>query len=104
MKQIKIFASLLALIVLLAACGGDVDVVESGTYQGTIDKVKADEEEIYVNLDNGKRIELYFTEETKLMRDTMEVPFTELSANQKIEVEVKKVGKRLDPLTVKILE
>jgi len=79
------------------------DVVESGTYEGTIKKVKPDESEIYVDVD-GKELELYFIDETKLTRGDEPVKFSELAEGQKVEVEVKKVGKRLDPLSVKILE
>ena len=48
-------------VVLLGTVGcgdGGVDTVEAGTYEGTIDKVVLDEKEIYVTLDNGKRLEL----------------------------------------------
>ena len=94
----------------LAGCekqsGGESEehaVVESGTYQGTIAKVNADEDEIYVEAD-GKELELYFIEETKLTKGGESVEFSALEKGQKVEVEVKKVGKRLDPMSVKILE
>lgn len=78
-------------------------VVDSGTYTGTLEEVKPSEDEIYVDSD-GRELELYFIEKTKLTRDGEEVPFSELEKGQKVEVEVEKVGKRLDPLSVKILE
>lgn len=78
-------------------------VVESGTYTGTVEKVKPDESEIYVDVD-GKELELYFIEETKLTKGGEAAEFSALEEGQKVEVEVKKVGKRLDPLSVKILE
>lgn len=83
--------------------GEEHAVVESGTYQGTIEEVKPSEDEIYVDSD-GKELELYFIEKTKLTRDGEEVQFSELEKGQKVEVKVEKVGKRLDPLSVKILE
>ncbi|MGM0556776.1 MAG: hypothetical protein ACQEVA_10400 [Myxococcota bacterium] len=82
---------------------GEHAVVESGTYTGTIAEVNADEKEIYVNAD-GKELELYFIDETELTRDGETVEFSTLEKGQKVEVEIKKVGKRLDPLTVKIVE
>ena len=78
-------------------------VVESGTYTGTVAEVKPEESEIYVN-SNGKELELYFIEETKLTKDGEPVEFSALEKGQKVEVKVEKVGKRLDPVSVKILE
>lgn len=78
-------------------------VVESGTYEGTIKEVNAAEDEIYVTVD-GKELELYFIEETKLTQKGEPADFSALEKGQKVEVEVEKVGKRLDPLSVNILE
>lgn len=102
----KLFLTLLtiSLSFTLISCGEEIDVVESGTYEGVVAKVVPEEEEIYVNLDDGKKIELYFKENTLLMRDTLEVPFSELAVDQRISVEVLKVGKRLDPIKVEIIE
>lgn len=88
----------------LASCGGQTETVESGTYKGTIDKVKPDETEIYVKTKEGKTLELYFTEATKLTKDGKIVEFSKLKKGQKVEIKVEKQGKRLDPKTVKILE
>ncbi len=68
-KKIFSFISVIAIVMLLASCGHNVDVVESGTYDGTVSEAKPDEEEIYVDLDNGKTIELYFTETTTLTKN-----------------------------------
>lgn len=78
-------------------------VVDSGTYTGTIAEVNAEEDEIYVDAD-GKELELYFTDETTLTQGGDSAEFSALEKGQKVEVEVEKVGKRLDPLSVKILE
>jgi hypothetical protein len=89
-------------ITLFIACGDSTDVVESGTYTGKIIEVEADKSEIYVKTDDGKTLELYFIEDTKLTQNGEEVPFSALAEDQTVEVEVEKVGKRLDPLSVKI--
>ncbi|HSP12012.1 MAG TPA: hypothetical protein VLO29_05750 [Salegentibacter sp.] len=103
MKNAILKSMFAGLIFMFFACG-ETDTVESGTYQGTIDEVNAEKTEIYVKTDDNKTLELYFTEETLLSRGGTEVDFSELQKGQKVEVEVEKVGKRLDPLTVKILE
>jgi cold shock protein len=107
MKNIKLFLlSLLCLPALLYSCGGEggTDVVESGTYQGVIDEVEADKTEIYVKTADDKKLELYFTETTTLTKDGQQVPFETLKEGDKVEVEVKKVGQRLDPIAVRVLE
>lgn len=92
------------LIFILTSCGEKTDVVESGVYQGTVHEVEADKSEIYVKTGDGKLLELYFTETTALTKDGQTVPFSELAEGKKVEVEVKKEGKRLDPISVKILD
>lgn len=90
----------------LVACGGGGEshsVVESGTYKGTIKQVKPEENEIYVK-HKDKELELYFTDSTQLMQNGKSVPFDKLKADQKVSVKVEKVGKRLNPLKVKIME
>lgn len=98
--------SLILLVVgfLMAGCGGETAVVESGTYEGTISEVNADEREIYVDVPETGTLELYFTDTTELMRDTTAVSFGALQANQRVSVEVERVGQRLDPIRVRILE
>lgn len=95
--------SVIALFIM-TACEEGTDVVESGTYTGTVDEVEAEKSEIYVKTDDGKTLELYFTDETELTKMGETVEFSALEEDQKVEVEVKKVGKRLDPLTVDIKE
>lgn len=92
------------LFVLLISCGEKTDVVDSGVYQGTVEEVEADKTEIYVKTADDKLLELYFTEATTLTRGGQTVEFSELAEGQKVEVEVKKEGQRLDPVSVKILE
>lgn len=104
MKKSLLMLLIGVFVFILASCNGGTDVVDSGTYQGTITEVEADKTEIYVETEDGKKLELYFTDETQLTRNAQVVEFAALQEGQKVEVEVEKVGKRLDPLTVKILE
>lgn len=82
----------------------NTDIVESGTYTGTADKVDDEEKEIYVKTEEGKMLELYFTESTKLTQNGQEAAFDALEKGQKVEVTLEKKGNRLEPLEVKILE
>jgi hypothetical protein len=109
MRSFSLALSLLFLTGFLVGCGGNGDtgdtaVVESGTYDGTITEVNADEREIYVDVPNTGTLELYFTDSTRVLRDTAEVSFDALQTDQSVSVEVEKVGQRLDPLTVRIQE
>jgi hypothetical protein len=105
MKNVKLMTILLVFMIpFLYSCEEGTDVVESGTYQGTIDEVEADKSEIYVKTDDNKVLELYFTESTTLTRNGETVPFEQLQEGGKVEVEVEKVGQRLDPIAVRILE
>ncbi len=96
--------SIFSILLFILSCTGNTDAVESGTYTGDIEKVVPEETEIYVKTEDGRTLELYFTEETTLTRNGETVEFSELSKGTTIEVEVQKVGKRLDPLSVKIIE
>lgn len=95
---------LLFLIPFLYSCEESTDVVDSGTYRGTIDEVEPEKTEIYVRTPDEKLLELYFTETTTLTRNGETVPFDQLQEGQQVEVEVEKVGQRLDPIAVRILE
>lgn len=101
----KFFSTVLvATLLLLFSCGEKTDVVESGTYEGTIKEVEPSKTEIYVETDDNKTLELYFTDQTELTREGSVVDFSELEEGMRVEVEVKKEGKRLDPISVKVLE
>ena len=82
---------------------GEGDLVESGTYEGTIEEVEASKDEIYVK-SGDNTLELYFTEQTKLTKGGETVEFSSLEKGQKVEVKIEKKGKRIDPISVKILE
>lgn len=103
MKTLTFFPTLV-IFLLLISCGEKTDVVDSGVYEGTIQEVEADKTEIYVKTADDKLLELYFTESTTLTKGGQAVQFSELAEGQKVQVEVKREGKRLDPVSVKILE
>jgi hypothetical protein len=96
---------LLVSSLLLTGCQKKTEeaVVESGTYEGTIAKVNPEEKEIYVD-SQGRELELYFTETTTLTQGDKPAEFSALKKGQKVKVVVKKVGQRLDPVSVTILE
>ena len=73
------------------------------TVAGIVDKVVPEKTEIYV-LADGKRHEFYFTEKTELIQSGQKVAFTVLKKAQKVRVIADKVGKRLDPIKVEVLE
>ncbi|MDR9363914.1 MAG: hypothetical protein RI575_01140 [Balneolaceae bacterium] len=99
------FATPFTLVLLMMlACGEQASVVESGTYNGTIAEVNAEETEIYVKLDSGELIELYFTDTTTLTQSGEEVSFSTIEVDDRVEVTVEKTGQRLDPVSVVLLD
>lgn len=80
------------------------DVVPSGTYMGVAERVDPGEREIYVKTSDGKTLELYFTDNTQLLQNDQPVEFSALAEGQNVEVTVEKMGERLEPMTVKIME
>jgi Cu/Ag efflux protein CusF len=82
----------------------NTSVLESGTYEVTARKVDPEEKEIYVTTGNGKTLELYFSDATKLTQGGKDVAFEALKNGQKLEVQVEKDGNKLKPLAVTILE
>jgi cold shock protein len=105
MKISKLFIpAIIAAVPFFSSCEEKTDVVESGTYQGVLHEVEADKSEIYVKTDDDKVLELYFTETTTLTRNGETVEFDQLKEGGKVEVQVEKVGQRLDPVAVRIIE
>lgn len=102
--KLKLVAFFAVIALGFSSCGESTSTVESGTYQGTIKKVNPEKTEIYVTIEEDKTLELYFTDKTSLTRNGETVMFSELAEGQNVEVEIEKVGKRLDPVSVKILE
>jgi cold shock protein len=99
-----VFVALMLFVPFLYACQEGTDVVESGTYTGTIQEVEPEKTEIYVKTDDGKVLELYFRESTTLTRNGETVSFEQLEEGGKVEVEIEKEGNRLNPIAVRILE
>jgi CspA family cold shock protein len=82
----------------------NTSVVESGTYQVTAKKVDPEEREIYATIEDGRTLELYFSDATKLTQAGKDVGFDALKNGQKLEVQLEKDGNKLKPLAVIILE
>ena len=102
--KFKLIGLIAVVAFFFTACGEGTDVVESGTYQGSIKEVEPEKTEIYVTTEDDKTLELYFTDQTTLTRNGETVEFSALEEGQRVEVEVEKVGKRLEPIAVTILE
>jgi cold shock protein len=73
------------------------------TFEGSIAKVVPEKREIYV-LADGKKHELYFNEKTRLEKAGQPVSFDQLKPNGKVKVTADKIGKRLDPVTVELVD
>lgn len=101
--KLKLATTFMMISFLFISCGEKTDVVDSGTYSGVVDKVEPSKTEIYVKTSDNKTLELYFTESTTLTRNGETVEFSSLEEGQEVEVDVKKSGKRLDPIAVRIL-
>lgn len=101
-KTLISLSAILFSVALLSSCGHKVDVVESGTYEGTVLEVKPGEQEIYVKTKDDKTLELYFTDSTKLTQEGSPADFSALEKDAKVEVKVEKMGKKLNPLAVEI--
>lgn len=106
MKNLKSWLAMFAMLTMfMYGCdSGGTDVVESGTYQGSVKKAVPEKTEIYVQTDDNKTLELYFTDATTLTHNGETVPFDHLKEGTRVEVQVEKVGQRLDPVAVRILE
>lgn len=104
MKTKFLATTFAAFLFMFVSCGEGTDVVESGTYLGTIKEVEPSKTEIYVETEDNQTLELYFTENTELTRNGSNVDFATLEEGMNVEVDVEKEGKRLNPLAVRVLE
>lgn len=95
--------TVLLLTAMLVGCGGGIDVVDEGTYTGTVTEAVPAEREIYVTLEDGTKLELYFNEETELVRDGESVEFSALEAGTRVRLTVTRVGNRNEPQRVEII-
>ena len=102
--KFKLAIVLVAFSFIFISCGEKTDIVESGTYQGIVNEVEPAKTEIYVKIEDDRILELYFNEGTSLTRNGENIDFSALEEGQSVEVEVKRNGKRLDPISVKILD
>ncbi|KAA5531642.1 hypothetical protein [Paenimyroides baculatum] len=116
-KSVLLSAMLIAASVMICSCGDkkangkdggaaeieNTDLVASGTYMGTAKEVDPEEQEIYVETADGKILELYFNESTKLTKAGKDVTFGELKKGNSLEVTVENNGNSLKPIEVKIL-
>jgi hypothetical protein len=100
--RVATFASLLAALAISVGCGGGSDV-PSGTYEGTIKEVNADEKEIYVETSDHGTLELYFTDDTDLSQGGSAVDFTKLAEGLKVRVTVENSGGELIPKKVELV-
>jgi hypothetical protein len=90
-------------LILMTGCEEKPVVLDSGTYEGTIKAVVPAKEEIYVQAEAGT-LELYFTEETELLRNGQSADFTELAEDQSVRVTVEREGDNMKPVRVVISE
>jgi len=95
--------SLLLASSVLTGCGG-VDVVDAGSYEGVVDEAKPGEKEIYVTLADGRKLELYFTDQTTLHQGGEVADFSVLESGMRVRVEVTREGNRNVPQKVEILQ
>ena len=58
----------------MVGCGDKVTAVDSGTCKGSISQVKPSEQEIYMQIGEGQKLEVYSTPETTLTRSGETVP------------------------------
>lgn len=82
----------------------NTDLVASGTYSGTAKQVDDAEKEIYVETVDGKILELYLEDDTKIIKNGQDATFTDLKEGGKVEVTVKNKGDKLEPTSVNIME
>jgi hypothetical protein len=83
-------------------CGGGSDV-PSGTYEGTIKEVNAEETEIYVDTSEHGILELYFKDETTLTQGGSAIDFAKLAEGARVRVTVENVEGELIPKKVELI-
>lgn len=81
----------------------NTQMVPTGTYTGEAIIVDSEQKEIYVRLNDTTTIELYFSNDTQVMRNGQQVGFDGLQQGQTVEVEVERSGESLKPKAVRIL-
>jgi uncharacterized membrane protein len=104
MIRIAFLSGFSSLFFLITGCSGGTVAVDSGTYDGVIAKVVPDELEIYVQLDEERTLELYFTDETELIQGGETADFSVLEKGQAVKITVERFGNRVDPVRVELPE
>lgn len=97
---------IVCILFVVAGCGsegGDATSVDSGSYTGTISEVNADEQKITVAVPDSGTLDLSFSDSTEVVKNFMSMPFDSLRTDREVRVEVEKVGDRLDPKIVHLL-
>lgn len=103
MRNMKWVLLLLVAAAIGVGCSDSDSDLPSGTYEGTIKKVNADEKEIYVEVEHEgqkKEAELYFTDDTELGGAAAAAGFEMLKEGMKVEITVERKDDRLVPIKV----
>ncbi len=90
-------------LLALAGCGQPLAVVNAGTYEGTIKKVVPAEAEIYVTLESGEQLELYFNEQTQVTQAGAPADFSAISEGAAVRITVSRKDNRNIPEEVELL-
>lgn len=90
-------------IFVFVGCGKNTDVVESGTYEGMIQEIDPSKPAIYVVTTGHLTLGLDIRDQTELTRNGNNIDFSAFEEGQKVEVEVEKVGDRMETHSVRIL-
>jgi len=98
-KNIWLFGSFLLFALTLTGA----NPVGNHQAEGKIVKVEPAEREIYV-YSQGEKLEYYFNKDTEVSEKGEARKYEDLKEGQSVRVSSKKIGRRLDPLKVEILD
>jgi hypothetical protein len=103
MKNLVSFVFAIFLTMPLAITASALTDVPTSEIEGVIAKVVPSEREIYVE-SAGKKHEYYFNVNTKVTQGSDEKKYEDLKQGMRVKVSAHRIGKRLDPFEVRILE
>jgi hypothetical protein len=103
MKKIASFLLALSITLACSSAASALTTPPNSEIEGVIVKVVPSEREIYVESE-GKKHEYYFNPMTKVVRGNEEKKYEDLQKGMRVKVSANKIGKRLDPFEVRILE
>ena len=92
-----------AAVLLSALFATGANSVGNHEAEGKIVKIEAAEREIYI-FSQGEKLEYYFNKDTEVSEKGQPKRYEDLKEGQSVRVSSKKIGKRLDPLKVEILD